>query len=69
VVVEDYIIHSGFDCTVSDISTERPGDYVPASVGHNDMIVWRSESGECECVSKPGGRGLPRATRENSGAV
>ena len=35
VVVEDYIIHSGFDCTVSDISTEKPGDYVPASVGHN----------------------------------
>jgi len=35
VVVEDYIIHNGFDCTVSDISTEKPGDFVPASVGHN----------------------------------
>ena len=37
VVVEDYIIHSGFDCTVSDISTEKPGDFVPASVGHNPI--------------------------------
>ena len=35
VVVEDYIIHNGFDCTVSDISTEKPGNFVPASVGHN----------------------------------
>jgi hypothetical protein len=37
VMVEDYIIHSGFDCTVSDISTDRSGDFVPASVGHNPI--------------------------------
>ena len=36
-VVEDYIIHNGFDCTVSDISTEKPGNFVPASVGHNPI--------------------------------